>query len=102
MLTNKTKIDFEKWLKTQDDFRLNNHTKQIIFKGCFTFSDLPNFIKETMYLIWFDSIGIYINALSYGNHWKPVCNNSLDIKLSNRTEAIRSAIEQANRLYNQS
>jgi len=111
MLTDKAKKDFEKWLKTQPDFRLNNHTKAIIFKGCLSFDCFPEFFKETMFLIWFESIGFHIGRDSVQSWWienstyKQQQAEANDETFSNydffeNIESQSEAIKKANELYN--
>ena len=50
---------------------------------------------------WFDSVGIYVNALRYGLKWKPLCENVIEHTFSTRKSALNFAIEKAVEIFNQ-
>jgi len=66
--------------------------------------DVAKAMNNSILIEFFDSVGIYINALSFekGGYWKAICSNDmLKKKYASRTEATNEAIIKANILFNQ-
>jgi len=115
MLTDRARIDFEVFLKANYDHMLyrfeNNKTHLYDLL-------LADHIKKTDILLnaviveWFDSVGIYIDTkfIDFEEGWFCVTVNGKYVDSENgmpinhfstRQEAIKSAIEKANNLYNE-
>jgi len=107
MLTDKAKIDFEKWYLLSTDYqKLFGFTVgEIITKH---FWSLPETIKNAIVIDWLDSFGIYIfiSKTIYNNEFI-YCVNSPKLglgygvrKFNSRQEATIQAIIKANEIYN--
>jgi len=67
------------------------------------FETMPICFKNAMIIDFFDSFGIYTNAINYNNqgYWKPVCENeTTNVGYKSRKEAIEIAIKWAIEFYN--
>lgn len=67
------------------------------------FEIMPICFKNAMIIDFFDSVGIYTNAISYNNqaYWKPICDNeTTNCGYKTRKEAIEIAIKWGNESYN--
>jgi hypothetical protein len=110
-LTGKCKDDFETWF--------NNKRNEVIKDGNFEYDlyyiftyMMPEVCKNALIIEWFDSVGIVIIIDNNGGcfHFiiKETHNNSFgglrkhwqDDESKKRLDAINSAIEKANELYN--
>lgn len=88
--------------KAKDDFLESNGKKEVWINIM-----LPIY-QYALIIEWFDSVGIYVNALRYSlsepNKWvviKSLCENNLDFIYSSRQEATKQAIIKANEIYNE-
>jgi len=91
-------------LKTKEFF-----FKYILEKYNYTESDfyqLPLVCQQALVVEFFDSVGIYVNAIKYPNpknskneKWGAIAINHLCFKKS-RPEALSKAIEKADELFN--
>lgn len=98
MLTDKCKKDFLIWLKAQD-----------VAPYPVMFDELPDIIKKTYIIEYFDSVGIHISIKVFKDHCNDIGfeysvvskKNDSEIKyLHSRSLAIDLAIEKANEIYN--
>ena len=103
ILTGETKLDFERWLHSNDVL-----IKDGIYDDTYltdVFDKLPLNLQYASIIEWFDSVGIYVNAeLDYLHIvWFPTINNDWnfeEVEFKNRQEAIKEAIKKANEIYN--
>lgn len=88
ILTGKAKEDFTKW----------NGDRQFDMMLPFEY---PVYLNALI-IEWFDSVGIYVNAIGYNKHYfQPYCNRLLHEKYETRQEATIQAIIKANEIYNE-
>jgi len=99
MLQGKAKEEFEKWLKKQPFVYFNKYTKSIIIHNR-DWSELNQCFINSLIIDWFDSVGIYVNALRYGLKWKPLCENVIELTFSTRKSALNFAITKAVEIFN--
>ena len=96
ILTLKAKEDFEKWYIKKDvsDDEFYNIWEE--------WSNLSTSCKNAFYIDFFDSVGIYINALRYNKQWwKAIAEYEYARIFNSRQEALTKAIEKANKIYNE-
>jgi len=93
-LTGKCKEDFNRYmimeLRKMEGVRDRFFDETIIQQ----FEIMPICFKNAMIIDFFDSVGIYTNAISYNNqaYWKPVCDNcTANTRYKTRKEAIEIA-----------
>ena len=110
ILTGETKLDFERWLHSNDVL-----IKDGIYDDTYltdVFDKLPLNLQYASIIEWFDSVGIYI-SINYIDFYDELRNNTgfetyvtnkgLSVKfrsVSIRQEAIKQAIKKANEIYN--
>ena len=110
ILTGETKLDFERWLHSNDVL-----IKDGIYDDTYltdVFDKLPLNLQYASIIEWFDSVGIYI-SINYVDFYDELRNNTgfetyvtnkgLSVKfrsVSSRQDAIKQAIEKANEIYN--
>ena len=107
-LTDKAKVDFEKWLIKQ---KLSTHVlrtdynwNDIGFHNGMTLIELlPQSMKYGVYVDWFDSVGVDIdvfrsNASDKLFYWN--VEGEISQPLKTRQEARTEAIRKANEIYN--
>jgi len=106
MLQGKAKEEFFKWLKQS----LNNEYNRID-EGIF--NDLLPEFQNALCILWFDSVGIYIEIkseydledLDVINFWYKIIDNEkyiyCSVDFTTRTEATKKAIEKASEIFNQ-
>lgn len=107
-LTKNTYSEFQNWL-------YKNHDKNLISENCGygygmferdleqLMYVLPNMANCAIYIDFFDSVGIYLNALSFekGKYFKAIVDGYMQKKkFSNRVEALIYSIEKANEIFN--
>jgi len=106
LLTRKAKEQFEKWLKKQPFARYNTYTKKIIIHGK-EYSELNESFVQTLNIDWFDSVKIHIgietkNVDSFRTFIYEMPHTFwMENKFSNRKDALESAIQKANEIYNE-
>ena len=98
MLTGKAQKDFNKWLRSED---ITGRGDQIHYD--LYFEDLQFIMQYGVYLAFFDSVGIYIDLENYeeGFYFKIDSPSYTDDVYDTRTEALKEAIKQANKIYNE-
>lgn len=108
MLTDKAKIDFEKWYFK----KYCKSSKPFIKLYPHEYSEVYDWFYETLtfsfqygvYIEWFDSVGITIEVSKYNEiRFQSGIFESdelYDHVFSTRKKAIKSAIQKANELYN--
>ena len=110
ILTGETKLDFERWLHSNDVL-----IKDGIYDDTYltdVFEELPLNLRYASIIEWFDSVGIYI-SINYVDFYDELRNNTgfetyvtnkgLSVKfrsVSSRQEATLQAIKKANEIYN--
>lgn len=94
-LTEKAKIDFEKWI-------YNNIIYCNVDDVYNWFLEIPFTMQFGVYIDWADSIGIYISMNSYDKeYWYNIEPNKIDgVTTKTRNEAREKAIIKLNELYN--
>ena len=111
ILTGETKLDFERWLHSNDVL-----IKDGIYDDTYltdVFDKLPLNFQNALIIEWFDSVGIFV-SINYVDFYDELRNNTgfetyvtnkgLSIKfrsVSSRQEAIKQAIKKANEIYNE-
>lgn len=89
ILTGLAKKDFTRWLDNEYDMHYYN-----ISVDC---------MINALIIEWFDSVGIYVNAISFNDNWKFIVDFVYqDRKYRTRQEALIFAITKANEIYNTS
>ena len=70
--------------------------------------DVQMFYEDTLIeqqawmVAFFDTVDIYVNALRYNKtYFQPLCNHLLHEKYETRSEALKQAFMQANKIYNE-
>ena len=104
ILTGETKLDFERWLHSNDAL-----IKDGIYDDTYltdVFEDLPLNLQYALIIEWFDSVGIYVNSdyfeLNKGFYSEVLDSNFEIIKPTRQealTEAIKKAIENIKKQY---
>ena len=110
VLTDEAKLDFERWLHSNDVL-----IKDGIYDDTYltdVFDKLPLNLRYASIIEWFDSVGIYI-SINYVDFYDEirndtgfeayVTNKGLSVKfrsVSSRQEALTEAIKKANEIYN--
>ena len=101
ILTGETKLDFERWLHSNDVL-----IKDGIYDDTYltdVFDKLPLNLQYALIIEWFDSVGIYINSDYFElNKWfySEVLDSNFAIVKPTRQEALTEAIKKANEYYN--
>ena len=101
ILTGETKLDFERWLHSNDVL-----IKDGIYDDTYltdVFDKLPLNLQYTSIIEWFDSVGIYITTdyleLNRG-FYSEILNENFEIVKPTRQLALTEAIKKANEIYN--
>lgn len=91
-LTGQSKEDFINFMcKTYPDIRWHDYEK------------MTDSMINALIIEWFDSVGVYVNAISFNDNWKFIVDFVYqDRKYRTRQEALIFAITQANEIYNTS
>ena len=101
ILTDETKLDFERWLYSNDVL-----IKDGIYDDTYltdVFEELPLNLQYASIIEWFDSVGIYITSdyLELNRvFYSEILNENFEIVKPNRQEALTEAIKKANEIYN--
>ena len=102
ILTGETKLDFERWLHSNDVL-----IKDGIYDDTYltdVFDKLPLNLQYASIIEWFDSVGIYITSdyfeLNKG-FYSEILNSNFAIVKPTRQEALTEAIKKANEIYNE-
>ena len=101
ILTGETKLDFERWLHSNDVL-----IKDGIYDHTYltdVFDKLPLNLQYASIIEWFDSVGIYITSdyLELNRvFYSEILNENFEIVKPNRQEALTEAIKKANEIYN--
>ena len=102
ILTGETKLDFERWLHSNDVL-----IKDGIYDDTYltdVFDKLPLNLQYASIIEWFDSVGIYVNSdyfeLNKG-FYSEVLDSNFAIVKPTRQEALTEAIKKANEIYNE-
>ena len=91
ILNGKTKKDFILWLNNQP-----------VAPYEVMLDDIPKCYLNSLIIEWFDSVGIYINALRYNKQWwKATAEYEYAGIFNSRQEALVEAIKKANKIYNE-
>ena len=104
-LTDKCKVDFEKWQKDEDWFE-NSSMFDIDYTNLELFNELPNSLKYGVYVDFFDSVGIVISIGFYkgvGNvkpYYQWDIEDIFSEDIETRKETRKEAIEKANEIRN--
>jgi len=108
MLTGKAQKDFNKWLRSED---ITGRGDQIHYD--LYFEDLQFIMQYGVYLAFFDSVDIHIDTMSnrpernkmnnrFGFLIKTFSESTAKVNIrESRTEALKEAIKQANKIYNE-
>lgn len=88
ILTGQAKKDFEKWYRSTNSVEIYGSDK--VF----------NTIQNALIIEWFDTVGIYVNAIKYYNHWTFIVRLQYNQKYKKRQEALEAGIAKANEIYN--
>jgi hypothetical protein len=100
MLQGKAKEDFEKWLMNGND-GVSNFGRTIELTRLY-FLSLKETCQQALIIDWFDSVGIYINIISYTkNKYRIVIRTNYDEVYTTRSEATTKAIAKAVEIFNQ-
>ena len=101
ILTGETKLDFERWLHSNDVL-----IKDGIYDDTYltdVFDKLPLNLQYASIIEWFDSVGIYITSdyfeLNKG-FYSEVLDSNFEIVKPTRQLALTEAIKKANEIYN--
>ena len=101
ILTGETKLDFERWLHSNDVL-----IKDGIYDDTYltdVFDKLPLNLQYASIIEWFDSVGIYITSdyfeLNKG-FYSEILNENFEIVKPTRQLALTEAIKKANEIYN--
>ena len=101
ILTGETKLDFERWLHSNDVL-----IKDGIYDDTYltdVFDKLPLNLQYASIIEWFDSVGIYITSdyfeLNKG-FYSEILDSNFAIVKPTRQEALTEAIKKANEYYN--
>ena len=101
ILTGETKLDFERWLHSNDVL-----IKDGIYDDSYltdVFDKLPLNLQYASIIEWFDSVGIYITSdyfeLNKG-FYSEVLDSNFKIVKPTRQLALTEAIKKANEIYN--
>ena len=102
ILTGETKLDFERWLHSNDAL-----IKDGIYDDTYltdVFDKLPLNLQYASIIEWFDSVGIYITSdyfeLNKG-FYSEILDSNFAIVKPTRQEALTEAIKKANEIYNE-
>ena len=102
ILTGETKLDFERWLHSNDVL-----IKDGIYDDTYltdVFEDLPLNLQYALIIEWFDSVGIYVNSDYFELNkvfYSEVLDSNFEIIKPTRQEALTEAIKKANEIYNE-
>ena len=101
ILTDETKLDFERWLHSNDVL-----IKEGIYDDTYltdVFDKLPLNLQYASITEWFDSVGIIITSdyfeLNKG-FYSEILNENFEIVKPTRQDALTEAIKKANEIYN--
>ena len=106
-LTDKCKVDFEKWfwVNPENNIGLKKEQLLIVKKAQLKiFYDLTNSMKYGVYVDYFDSVNLPININCYGNgeSWQyDIATLPMIYDANSREEARDKAIEKANEIRNE-
>lgn len=99
MLTGKCKEDFEYWLLKVRNEKIQDGSIEYDLYYVFKYI-VPESCRKELIIEFFDSVNIYVNAIRYSGNFKPIANYELQEVCSTRQEALYSAINEANKIYN--
>lgn len=94
MLTDKCKKKFNEWYYCAYHMEYSD----------FNFDQLPFEMQSGVYLAFFDSVGIVVSVDELDNLWCSFVNDDSrhnDWNIPSRPEALKEAIKQANKIYNE-
>ena len=101
ILTGETKLDFERWLHSNDVL-----IKDGIYDDTYltdVFDKLPLNLQYASIIEWFDSVGIYITSDYFelnNGFYSEILDSNFEIIKPTRQEALTEAIKKANEIYN--
>ena len=101
ILTGETKLDFERWLHSNDVL-----IKDGIYDDTYltdVFDKLPLNLQYASIIEWFDSVGIYITSDYFelnNGFYSEILNENFEIVKPTRQLALTEAIKKANEIYN--
>ena len=58
-------------------------------------------MRNALIVHWFGTVGVYVNAISYYDHWRFIVRFQYDKKHKTQLKAIEAGIIEANNLYNE-
>ena len=102
ILTGETKLDFERWLHSNDVL-----IKDGIYDDTYltdVFDKLPLNLQYASIIEWFDSVGIYITSDYFelnNGFYSEILDSNFAIVKPTRQEALTEAIKKANEIYNE-
>ena len=102
ILTGETKLDFERWLHSNDVL-----IKDGIYDDTYltdVFDKLPLNLQYASIIEWFDSVGIYITSDYFelnNGFYSEILDSNFEIIKPTRQEALTEAIKKANEIYNE-
>ena len=101
ILTGETKLDFERWLHSNDVL-----IKEGIYDDTYltdVFDKLPLNLQYASIIEWFDSVGIYISSYGFEftkEFYSEITSDNFSVIKPTRQEALTEAIKKANEIYN--
>jgi len=99
ILTEKCKVAFEEWCSDNYSQMINTEFDESysVFISC-----MPYVCENALITEFFDSVGIYISIqrLSVTGWYNFNINDKYTTSFASRTEALKAAITEANRLFN--
>ena len=101
ILTGETKLDFERWLHSNDVL-----IKDGIYDDTYltdVFDKLPLNLQYASIIEWFDSVGIIITSDYFELNkvfYSEILDSNFAVVKSTRQEALTEAIKKANEIYN--
>ena len=102
ILTGETKLDFERWLHSNDVL-----IKDGVYDDTYltdVFDKLPLNLQYASIIEWFDSVGIYITSDYFelnNGFYSEILDSNFEIIKPTRQEALTEAIKKANEIYNE-
>ena len=101
LISEKNKVAFEEWFKSEKRRISLNGARGSAYEEV-GFYELPFEMQIGIYLAYYDSLGYYVTALSYGRmeYWKGITNIELTKRFKTRNEAFKESLIQANIIRN--
>ncbi len=104
ILIGKAKEDFENYVLNKNlghdsEVLISVYNQETLF---IDYKDVKKTLLNALIIEWFDSVGIYINALRYNKQWwKAIAEYEYARIFNSRQEALTKAIKKANKIYNE-